>query len=123
MLTFNHQPFNLAVLGTAVLALALHLALGWAWTLGAGLVGGVIAPRHGGLVGLLGVGLEWAALVGYNYIVAGAAMAVMTSTLGGILGNTPGTMVVAATVFIGALLGGLGGTVGALMRRWVWSAA
>jgi hypothetical protein len=86
-------------------------------------VGGVIAPRRGGLVGLLGVGLEWAALVGYNYVVAGAAMEVMTSTLGGILGNTPGAVVVAATVFIGALLGGLGGTVGALARRWVRSAA
>jgi hypothetical protein len=45
----------------------------------------------------------------------------MTRTVGGILGNTPGAVVVAATVFIGALLGGLGGAVGTLMRRWGWS--
>lgn len=109
--------FTVHVLGTTVLALALHLMLGWAWTFGAGLAGGVIAPRRGWLVGSLGVALDWAALVGYNFWIAGAATGIMIRTMGDILGNTSGMVVVAATVFIGAALGGLGGVVGMVTRR------
>ena len=106
--------FVVRVLGTMVVALGLHLTLGWAWTFGAGVVGGVAAPNRGWLIGLLGVALDWAVLVGYNSMVAGAATEVMIGTMGGIFGNT-----VAATVFIGALLGGLGGLVGMFARRTV----
>jgi len=111
--------FVVRVLGTMVVALGLHLTLGWAWTFGAGVVGGVAAPHRGWLIGLLGVALDWAVLVGYNSMVAGAATEVMIGTMGGIFGNTAGTVVVAATVFIGALLGGLGGLVGMFARRTV----
>lgn len=111
--------FVVRVLGTALLALVLHVALGWAWTFGAGLASGFFAPRRGGLVGGLGVALDWTAWIGYSYGAAGSATAVMTGTMGGILGNTTGAVVVAATVFIGALLGGVGGLTGTFARRTV----
>ena len=100
------------IIATFLLSLTLHLTLGWAWTLAAGLAGGFWAVRRGWLVGLLGVGLGWAALVGYNAVVAGPAVRQMTTTVGGLLGNLPGFAVVIATVLIGAVLGALGGAAG-----------
>ena len=97
---------------TFALSLVLHLTLGWAWTLGAGFAGGFWAARRGWLVGLLGVGLGWAALVGYNAVVAGPTVRRMATAVGGLLGNLPGFAVVIATVLIGALLGALGGAAG-----------
>jgi len=103
----------------AACALVVHLVLGWAWTLGAGVLGGFIARQWGWLVGTLGVALDWAALVGYNYAVAPAATQTMTDTMGGIIGNTSGMAVVAGTILLGTLLGGLGGVAGALARQVV----
>lgn len=113
----QNTRFVVCVLGTAVVALAFHLTLGWMWTTGAGVAGGLVAARHGWLVGLLGVAVDWAVLVGYSMLGAGAATEIMIRTVGDILGNTPGAAVVAATVLIGALLGGLGGVVGTATRR------
>ena len=100
------------IIATFLLSLALHLLMGWAWTLAAGLAGGFWAMRRGWLVGLLGVGLDWAALVGYNSVVAGPPVRQMATTVGELLGNLPGFAVVIATVLIGAVLGALGGAAG-----------
>lgn len=109
----------LRILITAALALLLHLTLGWAWTLLAGVIGGVWARRWGRamLVGAIGVGLDWAVLVGYNLIVAGAETRIMTGIMGALIGNTPGAVVVAATVLIGALIGALGGWMGSQLHQ------
>ncbi len=112
----------LHILAVAVCALVLHLVLGWAWTLGAGVLGGMIAPQRGWLVGTLGVALDWGMLVGYNYAVAPAATQIMTDTMGALIGNTSGMAVVAGTIVLGMLIGGLGGAAGASARQVVWSA-
>ncbi|MFQ5571596.1 MAG: hypothetical protein ACE5G0_18095 [Rhodothermales bacterium] len=100
------------VLSTCLLALALHLVLGWAWTMGAGIAAGVWMGRRGWFVGGAGVGLSWLALIIYNYVAAGRAVQTMTQTLGDILGNLPGIAVVGLTLLIGVLIGVLGGLVG-----------
>ena len=105
------------ILVTAAFALGLHLLLGWPWTLVAGVVGGLWVGTGGGRVGALGVGLDWAVLVVYNYVVAPEPVATMTETVGGILGNMPGAAVVACTLFIGLALGALGGAFGAHVRQ------
>ena len=104
------------ILGTAVLSIILHLLLGWAWTLLAGIVGGFWAVRRGWLVGTFGVGLAWAALIGYNFAVASGPVTTMTDTMGGIMGDWPGFATVALTLFIGVLLGLLGGAIGGQIR-------
>mgnify|MGYP006307598319 CR=1 FL=1 len=107
----------------AILALGVHLALGWVWTLGVGGLGGVFMTRRGWLVSMLGVAFDWAVLVGYNYVAAPAATQTMVDTMGGILGNTSGMAVVAGTILIGMLLGGVSGAVGTFARQAVRPAA
>lgn len=101
------------------LSLLLHVLLGWGFTLGAGVVGGFWAVRRGWLVGTLGVGLGWLALLLYNAVVAPEALERMTTTMGGLLGNLPGSVVVGLTLLIGLLLGGLGGAIGTQAARWL----
>lgn len=105
------------ILLTLIIALILHLTLGWAWTSLAGVVGGFWAGRRGWLVGAAGVALDWAVLVAYNFVVAAGPVQRMTSTVGGLLGNLPGVTIVLLTVLVGAVLGALGGLVGAQARR------
>jgi len=107
------------ILAVAACALVVHLVLGWAWTLGAGVLGGMIATQRGWLVGTLGVALDWGVLLGYNYAVAPAATQTMTDTMGALIGNTSGMAVVAGTIVLGMVLGGLGGAAGASIRRVV----
>ncbi len=101
---------------TFVLALALHLTLGWAWTPLAALAGGAWSRRAGGgaLTGALGVGLAWAALVAYNAAVAYAPTALLAHTVGGLLG-VPGGATFALTALLGATLGALAGLAGGLL--------
>jgi hypothetical protein len=103
----------MSLLFTFVLAVVLHLILGWPWTILAGVAAGVWKGRGGWRVGALGVGLGWLAFVGYDYLVAAGAVAEMTRVMGGLMGNLPGFVVVVVTLVIGLVLGALGGAVGA----------
>ncbi len=100
------------LIAAAVLAVLLHLILGWPWTILAGVAAGVWKGRGGWRVGALGVGLGWLVFVVYDYLVAADAVAEMTRVMGGLLGNLPGFVVVVVTLVIGLVLGALGGAVG-----------
>ena len=107
----------MALLVTALVSVAAHLALGWESTVLAGVLGGLtVRPQSGWLVGAGGVGLGWAALVLYTAAVAPASLRVLTDTLGRLAGNIPGEALVGLTVFLGSLLGALGGGIGTLIR-------
>ena len=101
----------------ALLALVLHLVLGWAWTIAAGAAAGLWIGRGGWHLGASSVGLEWLVVVLYNYLVASRAVHLMSENLGSLLGNLPFFVVVALTPLIGALLGLLGGAVGTQIAR------
>ena len=75
------------LLATAILALILHLLLGWAWTILAGVIGGLWKGRGGWWVGGLGVGLSWLWLILFNFGAAAEPIRRMTDMLGGILGG------------------------------------
>lgn len=111
----------LATTLTLALSLLLHLVLGWPWTLAAGVVGGFLSARHGGRVGLAGVGLAWAGLVGWNYAVAPGPVAEMARVMGALFGNLPGAVVVGVTLLIGLLLGLLGGLIGMQAKATLFS--
>lgn len=99
-----------------ILALGIHLLLGWEWTLCAGIVAGAVTPRHGWFVGAAGTALAWASVLVYSFAVAPAATRVLLDTLSGFAGNIPGSALVALTVALGALVGGLGGAIGTLAQ-------
>lgn len=100
-------------------ALALHLALGWGWTLVAGVAAGLWVGRGGWLLGAASVGLEWLTVIVYNYTVDARAVQLMTEALGSILGNMPFWVIVALTLLIGILLGALGGATGTQLSRLI----
>jgi len=107
----------MVVLLTALLSLGVHLALGWEWTVLAGIVGGVLSrPSWGWLVGAGGTALAWAALVIYSAWIAPASFRILLDTVASLAGNIPGATLVGMTVFMGALLGALGGGIGSVLR-------
>lgn len=104
----------------ALLSVGAHLAVGWEWTLLAGVVGGLWSRRSAGwLVGAGGTALGWAGLVMYTAWGAPASFRILLDTLGSLAGNIPGEALVGLTVFLGALLGALGGGIGSLLRPLV----
>ena len=102
-----------------LLSLLLHMGLGWEWTLLAGMAAGLWFSVRSWLMGAAAVGCEWLLVVLYNYAVDSRAVGLMTEAMGAILGNLPGFTIVAITLAIGLLLGGLGGAIGAQVRRLV----
>ena len=103
--------------GAVLLALVLHLTLGWAWTPLAGLLAGW--HMRGWIFGALVVGVDYGLLVAFSFAVDPRAVGTMTDTMGGFLGNMPSGAVVALTVLIGVVLGGLSGAAGAQGARLV----
>ncbi len=101
---------------TAVLSVGAHLALGWEWTILAGVVGGLWSQRPSGwLVGAGGTALGWAVLAVYTAVVAPDSFRVLMDVLGTLAGNMPGEALVVLTVLLGGLLGGLGGGIGTML--------
>jgi hypothetical protein len=111
------MPTMLKIGAVTVLALALHLVLGWVWTPIAGMVAGFWVGRRGWVAGMAAAGLSWSLLVLYSFVAAPRATAEMASVFGGILGNLPGAAVVGMTLLIGGLLGALGGLAGSSIAR------
>jgi hypothetical protein len=101
----------------SILALILHVLLGWQWSLGGGVVAGLMARRAGWAVGMTAVALAWTALVLYNFAAAPAEIARLLEIASGIFGNIPPFSLVVITILLGALLGLLGGIFGTLLRR------
>ena len=111
------MSYFVKLLVVALLALLLHVVLGWAWTIAAGLAAGLWIGRGGWHLGAASVGIEWLVLVLYNYLVAPHAVHLMFENLGSLLGNLPFFVIVALTLMIGALLGLLGGAAGTQLAR------
>ena len=110
----------MAVLLTALLSIGVHLLVGWEGTVLAGVVGGLfVRTASGWLVGAGGAAIAWTTLVVYTASVAPASFHILVDTLGTLAGNIPGEAIVGLTVFLGSLLGGLGGGIGTLLRPFV----
>jgi len=101
---------------SSLVALVLHVTLGWQWSIVGGVVAGLGAHRFGWAVGSIAVGLGWMLLVLYNFSAAPAETARFVEITSGLFGNMTGATLVLTTILIGVLLGGLGGTIGALAR-------
>ncbi len=101
---------------TAVLAVVLHVVLGWAWTPLAGLTAGLWQGKGGWWVGGAAVGASWLCLVGYSALVAPEPTMRLATILGSMAGEIPNLLVLASTVAIGVLLGTTAGGLGTRIR-------
>jgi len=111
---------TVAFLLTALLSVVVHFVLGWEWTILVGGVGGGISRSYPGwVVGAVGVGTGWAALVIYTAWGSSASFRILLDSLSSLAGNIPGEALVGLTVLLGTLLGALGGGMGSLLRQLV----
>lgn len=104
---------------TFFVGLFLHVFVGWEWTILAAVGGGYGAGSRGWLVGSLGLGGEWLAILLYNFAVAWQPSQELARLMGALLGNMPGIVFVGLSVLLGVLWGALGGLIGsqlALLR-------
>lgn len=102
-----------------LLAVLLHVLLGWEWTIVAGVAAGYVYGKRGWLVGAAIVASDWLLLLVFNYFVDARAIGSMTAAMGSILGNMPSFAVVAITLLIGFLIGLVGGAAGTQLRHLV----
>lgn len=93
-------------------ALLLHLALGWEWSLLAGVFCAMIMASRVLLWGAVSTGASWLILSMYNLAVAWDPVLEMIDAIGRILGNLHGTVIVLLTVLIGSVLGLIGALIG-----------
>lgn len=96
--------------------MALHLLLGWAWSMGGGIIVGLYNPRRAWLWGGISVGLDWALFVLHAFIVAAEPTWRLTDILGAMFGNIPGALIPFMTVFVGILIGIAGGSLGSSIQ-------
>ncbi len=104
------------VLAAALLSVLLHWGVGWKATVLAGVAAGIGTRHLHWFAGASGVALGWAVVVIYTAAVAPSSFRVLLDTLGAFGGNIPGEMVVGGTVFVGGILGALGGGIGGVLR-------
>ncbi len=105
------------ILAAALLSVGVHLALGWSWTLAAGVPAGALKPARWFVAGSLSGAVGWALPILYSLGIAPAPTLRMADTMGNMLGGAPGIVFIAATVLTGAWLGALGAAIGAGAKR------
>lgn len=106
------MSYTVKLIASTVAAFFLHLLLGWAFTMLAGIVAGLWHGHGGWRLGAAAVTLDWAVWLIYSYAVDARAVHLMTQTIGSILGNMPFFIIVGLTLMIGTLLGAAGGFIG-----------
>ena len=102
-----------------MLALLLHIFLGWAWTPIAGLVAGLWKGIGGWWTGGVAVGSSWLAIVGYTLFVAPDASMRLADILASMLGGVPAFLVFVATVALGVVSGTAAGGLGTGIRSLI----
>lgn len=107
------------VLAGSLLALVLHVGLGWGWGVLAGAVVGAVISSRGWLYGGLALAVEWAGLVIWNMVVAGGPTLRMAAVMGELIGVVPGWLFILMTLSAGFGLGAVGGLGGQQLRLTV----
>ena len=95
---------------------AIHLFLGWEWTILGGILCGWLVSDRAWLKGAIAVGGAWGVQILIDWLAAPGPVGTMLHTVGQILGNMPAALVVGVTIAIGCLLGYFGGLIGSLIK-------
>ncbi len=99
-----------------LLALALHLILGWELGVVGAIYAGWAGKGNGFRTGALVLGIVWAALIAYNFAVAPSESMNMAEVMAGLLGSLPAFVTVLLTLLISVVVGGVGGMIGSSFR-------
>jgi len=99
-----------------LLALALHLLLGWELGVVGAIYAGWAGQGNGFKNGALVLGIVWAVLITYNFVVAPYESMNMAEVMAGLLGSLPAFVTVLLTLLISVVVGGVGGTIGSSFR-------
>ncbi|MCY4232725.1 MAG: hypothetical protein OXE59_03135 [Bacteroidetes bacterium] len=99
-----------------IVAMLLHLILGWAWSIGGGIAVGLYRAEHAWIVGGIATGLSWAAFVIHAFIVAPEPTQRLMDIMGALFGGIPSGLVPVATILVGIIVGSSGGAFGAAFR-------
>jgi len=113
----DSKPLRIGI--CILVALSLHLALGWEWSLLAGVFCGLFIRIKAWLWGAVSTSVAWSILIVYNLIQAREPVLDMLSTMGQILGNLPGALIVLLSVLTGGLLGLIGGEIGTRLVKLI----
>jgi MFS-type transporter involved in bile tolerance (Atg22 family) len=106
-----------AVLFAALLALILHLLLGWQFAVLGAILGGYLSPASGWKTGLTALFAIWCGLMLWNYFMAPQSIQTLFSTMSGILGGLPSFAFPMLTLLVASVLGALGGSFGAQLAQ------
>jgi hypothetical protein len=104
------------ILLITILALILHLILGWQWVVVAGIAGGYWQGKGGWRVGLVSITLAWLLLIIWNYLVTSVSIKQMFETMSAIMGGLPSFGFPMLTLVWAALLGVVSGAIGSQIR-------
>ena len=99
-----------------MVSIALHLLLGWAWTIGGGIAVGLYRVDRAWLMGGISVGFGWAVFVAHAFLVSPEPTMRLLGIMGAIFGDVPGIFILIGTILVGILLGIAGGALGASMN-------
>lgn len=107
---------RIAVAVGVIVALALHVMLGWMWSVAGSLVAGFMVSKRSAWSGALTLIVSWALLIGWNMAVAPAENLNMMETMAELLGGMPGFVIPFATLLIAAVLGLAAGALGGALK-------
>lgn len=108
---------HLILLVTAAMAFIIHSFFGWSFSIVAAIVAGAwykTRPVAGGMATLV---LSWGTMMAYTSITAPRETANMLEIMGSLFGDLPGFVIVLVALMIAAVLGGIGGWIGAASTR------
>ncbi len=111
----RHSDMKLFV--SFAVALLSHLLFGWIWGVLGGVLVGWLSPKGGWWKGVLVVACAWAALIGYNFVVAAGPVAEMHRVMADIIGDLPAGAFPLMSVGAGGMIGLAGGLVGSAARH------
>lgn len=100
-----------------LLALILHLTLGWQWSIVAAAVGGYWQGQGGWRVGLIALTVSWLLLLVWNYLVAPNATSKVFGVMSGIFGGLPSFAFPLFVLLWAALIGAIGGAIGTYLKH------
>jgi len=103
---------RIPILTGALIALGIHLAFGWQYSVLGGVLAGLLAPDKAVWSGSIALFLSWGSLVVYNFVTAGQETINMIGVIAQLMGELPSVVAVAVTLMIALVLGALGGWLG-----------